>query len=262
LEKFKDSFFVKTLKSIKHNPLATLSIVLFDVLFIATVAAFYKLINYLLSKTPAGTSAALLTYYLVLTLLYYLVLILIYSFFKHIIISYIKSFFRKTKIDFRRLKKFYLLNLVIFVAFFTAFLILNTTLLISAKAEYAPYIFLIINFILFLLTYIFMNISHTLFSESEKPSLKKTIKGAFARLTKVKSYIGIFLVNALAVAIYFVMLYLAGHILKATIFSNYTVSLKYSDAYTAIFTLLTTLFFYLIVFFNRIYFYTIIRSRK
>jgi hypothetical protein len=261
LKKIKDRYFVKTLKLIKKNPKNILHIILFDILFLITIGFFYRLIEFLLSKTTANSSTIAIIIYLILTLLYYLILILIYSFFKYLVLNFIKSLFKQTKIDFKQLKKFYLLNLLIFVVFFITFLALNSLFLISAKQEYAPYIFLIINLSLFLIVYTFMNISHTLFSENFT-NIKEIVKKTFTIISKVPSYAGIFLINIIAIFIYFVIFYFIGLILKATIFKNYLTSIKYFTVYSTIFTIVTTIFFYLIILFNRIYFYNIARNKK
>ncbi len=259
---FKDSYFTKTLKLIKSNPRNILNIVLFDILFLAAVIIFYGLVGSLLSKPSPAISTTVLITYLALALLYYPILILIYSFFKYIVLDSITSLFKKTSLNFGRLKKFSMLNLSIFVVFFITFLVLNGVFLMGAKEGYTPYIFLAINTPLFLLTYIIINISHTLFSEYEKSGIKETIKKTFSIIAKVRSYIGIFLMDAAVIFIYFVVFYLIGVMLKATALQDYAAQVKYSNIYTLIFAILTSIFFYLVIVFNRIYFYNIIKSKK
>jgi len=171
-------------------------------------------------------------------------------------------FLTKTKIDFKQLKKFFLLNLLIFIVFFIAFLILNSVFLTGAKEEYRPYIFLTINLPLFLFLYIFINISHTIFSESLKPTIKETAKKTFTSITKVKNYIGIFLTDTIVILIYFIIFYFIGSILKATLFKSYAASIQYYNIYTIIFTITTIIFFYFIMLFNRIYFYNMTKNKK
>lgn len=257
---FKESYFVKNLKLIKKSPKNIFHIILFDILFIAVLGIFTRLVEFFFLESPLETSAVTITIYLILTLLYYLALVFVCSFFKYLILNSIKSLFKKTELSFVNLKKFYLLNLLIFIVFFMAFLILNSVFLLGAKQEYAPYIFLIVNLPLILITYIFMNISHTLFSESEKPIIKEITKKTFDAITKIKSYIGIFLTNIIAIIIYFTLFYFIGLILKNTLFKGYLASVKYYNIYTIIFSVITTAFFYFIIFFNRIYFYNIIKN--
>jgi len=257
---FKESYFVKSLRLIRNNPKNIFHIILFDILFLAAMGIFTKLVEFFFLKTPLETSAVTITIYLVLILLYYLALVFIWTFFKYLVLNSIKSLFKKTKLSFVNIKKFFLLNLLIFIVFFIAFFILNTTFLIGAKQEYAPYIFLIINLPLILLTYIFMNISHTLFSGSEKPIIKGITKKTFNAMSKVKNYIAIFFMNVIAIMIYFVIFYFVGLILKNTLFKGYLASVQYYNIYTIIFSVITTAFFYFIIFFNRIYFYNIIKN--
>lgn len=256
---FRDSYFVKTLGLMKDNPKDMINIVLFDFLFLVTASIFYWLVGFLFvgSKTA---SAIMITAYLILTLLYYLILILICSFFKYLVLNSLKSLFNKTKINFKKLKKFYLLNLLIFAVAFMAFLALNGTFLIGVKEEYAAYAFLVISVPLFLIVYSFLNISHTLFSETEKPKIKEIARKTFDLILKLKTYLGIFLTNLVLVAAYFIIFNLIGVILKATVFKSYLVPAEYYNIYTIAFGIIMTLFFYFIFFFNRIYFYNIIKN--
>ena len=256
---FRDSYFAKTLGLMKGNPKNMINIVLFDFLFLATASIFYWLVGFLFVGAKTA-SAIMIIVYLILTLLYYLILVLICSFFKYLVLNSLKGLFNKTKINFKKLKKFYLLNLLIFAVAFMAFLALNGTFLIGVKEEYAAYAFLVISVPLFLIVYIFLNISHTLFSETEKPKIKEISKKTFELILKLKTYLGIFLTNLVLVAAYFIIFNIIGIILKATVFKSYLMPAEYYNVYTIAFGVIMTLFFYFIFFFNRIYFYNIIKN--
>ena len=265
--KFKESYFVKTWGLIKKNPKNSLLIILFDVLFLASVSVLYGLISSLISEDIEATKAIMLVY-LVLILLYYLGLVFLYSFFKYLVLNSIKSFFEHFQTKFKLLKgreffaglkKFYLLNLLTFAVFFTGFLILNSLFLMSTKQEYAPYIFLTINLPFFLILYIFINISHTLFSEFKEVGMKEVVRNTFRTVAKIKAYAGIFLMNIAAIIVYFIVFYFIGLVLKATIFKGYMVSIQ---PYNMIFAIITNIFLYLILFFNRIYFYNVIKNKE
>jgi len=258
--KIKDSYFAKIWKLIKDNPKNMFQIVLFDFLFLVTAGIFYWLTGLLLSVAPKTASGTVIVFYLILTLMYYLILIFLCSFFKYLILDSLKSLFRKTKLEFNNLKSFYLLNLLIFFVFFMAFWVLNGVFLIGVREEYAAYVFLIISTPLFLAAYVFVNISHTLFSEAEKPKIKEIVSRAFNSALEAKKYSRIFLTNIVLIAVYFIGFYLIGSVLKATVFRGYLVPSWYYDAYTTGFGIITTLFFYFILFFNRVYFYDIINS--
>ncbi len=260
MKKIRESHFAKTFGLMKDNPKNMLHIILFDILFLATMSVFYKLTEFFFLRTLPEISVTTTIIYLILTLMYYLALILIYSFFKYSILNSIKSLFKKTKGGFDNLKKFYLLNLLIFVVLFMAFLVLNGVFLIGVKEEYAAYALLIISVPLFLIAYIFMNIGHTMFSEAEKPRIKEIARKAFNLVFEVKRYWGIFLADAVLIIAYFTVFYLIGVALKATVFKSYLTPAKYYDIYTMGFVIITTLFFYFIFFFNRIYFYNIIKK--
>lgn len=267
LKKLKESYFVKTCGLIKKNPKKISRIVLFDVLlalfcglFLVIMGFFSKFITPLISELSTKIPAGFIILFVILYPLIFLFLIpvFIYSSFKYLILKSLKSLFKKIKIELKGLKKFYLLNVFIFFMFFAISFILNIAFLISAKQEYKPVVFFAINIPLFLIFYIFTNINHALFSESGKSSIKST----FNLLAKVKSYAGVILANIIAVIVYSFIFYLIGSILKSTLFKGYLASVRYYNIYTVIFAIITTLFLYLIVFFNRIYFYNIIRNRR
>jgi len=260
LKKIRDSYFAKTFGLMKDDPKNMFHIILFDFLFLAAIGAFYKLTEFFFLKTPPEISVTTAIIYLILTLMYYLTLILIYSFFKYSILNSMRSLFKKTKHDWSNLKKFYLLNLLVFVALFMAFLVLNGVFLIGVKEEYAAYVFLIISVPLFLIAYIFMNISHTMFSEAEKPRIKEIVRKAINLVFEVKRYLSIFLADVVLIIAYFTVFYLIGLALKATVFKSYLAPAKYYNIYTMGFGIITTLFFYFIFFFNRVGFYNIIKN--
>ncbi|MBL7054595.1 hypothetical protein ISS05_02470 [Candidatus Woesearchaeota archaeon] len=262
MKNFKDSYFVKTLKLTKKEPKTVFYIILLDLLFLAAISIFYKLVEFFFLKTPPEISTATTTLYLIVTLAYYLILILIYSFFKYSVLNSISSMFKKTKLSFIHMKKFYLLNLSIFAVFMVAFLLLNGTVLTGTKEEYRAYIFLITNLPLLLVFYTFMNISHTIFSESKNSGIKETVKKTFTEISKIKNYLGVFLTNTALIIVYFTMFYFIGLILKYTLFKSYSAAAQYNNTYSIIFTVITTIFFYSVILFNRIYFYSIIKNKK
>lgn len=258
MKKSKQNYLKKTFSLIKNNPKIFFYIVIIDILFLGVLNLFYKLTDFLILKDTTEISKIIVIFYLVITVLYYLLLVLIYSFFKYIILKKIKLLSGKIKTGF---KKFYLLNLLIFVVFFAAILLLNPIILLSVKEQYRPYVFLIINLPLFLIAYIFMNISHTIYSESKKTIIKDIIKKTFGFMGKIKNYIGIFLADIIAIVAYFMIFYLIGSLLKITVFKATFGATAYT-IYETIFVIITSIFLYLIIFFNRIYFYSIVKDKN
>lgn len=264
MKKKKQSYFKDSLSLIKSNPWPSLKIVLFDILFVLSISLLYFVISFIISFNfdPFNISNQMVVTYLVVFLIYYLILFFLYTFFKFIDLNIIKSLLKKSSSDYERLIKFYYLNLGICFSMFITFLVLNIVFLIGSRQEYAPYIFMIINIPLFLIFYTFMNVSHSIFSGSKDVNLTKIILKTFNFIKQPKKYIGIYINNAFVITFYFIFFYLIGLILKATVFQDIVASYNYFVWYSTFFVILTTIFFYLIIYFNRIYFYIIIKDLK
>ena len=259
--KLRNNSFIGTLNLIKSNPQQILKIIMFDILFLISVKVLYELITVLIPKDLTGKTQTMVITYLGIIILYYLAFLFVYSFCKRKILKTIKQLFEKKKINkYTSLKQFFSLNLVIYVMFFIIFILINALVVVSAKQGIQQVLFIITNVPMLLLFYSFMNISHTTFSESKKLKLGQNIKSSFIIMKKFGKYFKLFLMNLAAIIVYFIFYALFGLLLKITIFSSSEMVVKYNDIYVTAFVIITTLFFYLIVLFNRIYFYKTVKN--
>lgn len=259
--KIKRNNFIEAFNLIKSNPKEIFKIIIFDILFLISVKVLYELIELLMPKNITEISPGNGIMLLIMILLYYIAFLLVYSLCKRMVLKIIRQLFNKKVIKkFGTAKSFFFLNLVIYVMFFLIFILINSLVVLSAKQEMQSIVFLIINIPLFLLFYYFVNFSHTSFAQSEKIRLSSNLKESFRLLGKFKEYAKLFLINLGAVIAYAIIYFLIGSLFKITLFSSRTMVAKYNNIYVASFVIITTLFFYLILLFNRIYFFKIVKN--
>lgn len=256
IKKIKRSYFAKTFNLFKKNKDSMFMILIFDIWFLATIAISAKIAEFLgksLFKQPLQFYSA--TPLIIFAVGYYIILVLIYSFFKYFVLNYVKRMFIKVKTDIKRFRSFFLLNLIIAITLFVIFIALNGVLLLNVKREVAPYIFLLILVPFAFFFYAIINIAHSLFINliNTKDVLRKTIKITF---TNIKSYAGIYLSSIIIFSIYYFIYYIVALALKNT--SSYIV---YYSIYLKIFIVLTGIILYIMIFFNRVYFYLIIKEK-
>ena len=255
-KRLKNSYFVKTFLLLKKNPDNLFLIFILDIWFAAALLLSSKL------ATIVGKAVFTqpLQFYSIMPLItfavgYYLVIIIIYSFFKYFVLNYLKNMFEKVKTDFKRLGSFFLLNFTMVFFLFIIFIALNGVFLLNVKPQLRPFVLLLINVPLTFFSYAVINIAHSLFINSAniKDVLIKTIKITFAN---IKSYAGIYLSSVIIFAVYYFVYYGSMLLLKNT--ASYMI---YYSAYLKIFIVLTGIIAYIIIFFNRAYFYLIIKEK-
>lgn len=257
--KIEGSLFVKSLKLLKSNPSSAGLMILFDALFLSTFFATFRIFAYFaenlgLPQVPSSIFAVL-----VLSIIYYLLIILAYSFFKCGIFDFMKSLFEKSEISFRRLGKFYLLNIVIAGIFFFFFLLLNF-LLASIKEAYRPIVFPAFAAPISVLMYILTNTTQSLFYEghSINDALRKGLRLTF---TKIKLYS-----TVLAVMLTASILWLAvsafGYLLNFIGYRSYAIYQAIYRFYgnKSIILAVFTILFYFVFFMNRITFYRMVKE--
>ena len=250
----KKRVFFNSLNAIRENKKSLLYIVIIDVIFFAALFVLGQVFNAISYSVSMQQTYMLL----LLAVFYYLALLFIYSFFKYIILYLIKSSFGKNKLEFDRLGKFYLLNIVIFVILSLVFFLLSL-LAASIKQGIAPYASLLILLLFSVFAYALVNISQVLFSEG------KGLGGSFGLAAKylgrLNNYYGIYSVIVAVFAIIFSLFGIFGNLLKITLFQDYNSLLKYGDIYTIIFVHAVGIILYLAILFNRYYFYNIIKEK-
>ena len=133
--------FIKTLNLIRKGKKNLFLIVLFDVLFLAAIYGIVTLFSYIppLTNVFAG---------ILLSIFYFLLLVFAYSFFKYNILEYVVSFVRKKESDYKLLKEFYILNLLIFAPILVILLLINILLVLLLKTQSLPIISSIISSLL------------------------------------------------------------------------------------------------------------------
>ena len=252
--KIKGTYFAKTYNLYLKNIKDLLIVFIFDVLFLLALSLFTKLtedfalsMQYSLQISP--TKAALFLF------LYVLIIIFLYSFFKYIVLHRIKGIFKKEKFGFERLRQFFILNLIIIFSLVIIYFLLNWIFLVNAKPQSRSFVFIAIHLPYIFFSYAFLNIAHYMFldTKSIKAILRKSFQITF---TKIKSYTGIYLSDIVIFTIYIVLFYIVGSIVKKS-----PSNLLYFPLYQKIFIILTGLVLYKIIFFNRLYFYLIIREK-
>ena len=253
LEIKKGAFF-NTLNLINNNKKSLFYIVVADVIFLAALFLLGQVFSAISFSVAATQTYKLLS----LAALYYMALLFIYSFFKYIVLSFIKSSFAKSKLEFSRLWKFYLLNILVFLILFLAFFLLSLTAA-SIKQGIAPYISLLILLLFSVFAYAFANMSQILFYEGR--SIGNSLQLGAKALTKIKHYYGVYLVIIAAFAIVYLLFSIFGNLLKITLFQDYASLLKYGDVYTIIFVHAVGIILYIAILFNRYYFYSIVKEK-
>ena len=193
-----------------------------------------------------------------LSIVYYLILLFIYSLFKYIVLFFVNSSFKENKIDFNKLGKFYLLNIIIFLILFFVFFILSA-LASSVRVGIAPFASLLILLIFSLFAYAFINIIHVLFKEGK--NISESLKFGIKFLGKLRSYYGVYLVIIITLGFIFLLFGFFGNILKLTAFQEYDNLLRYGNLYQITFVHSVGILFYISILFNRFYFYNIIKEK-
>jgi len=228
-----------------------LLMVAIDLVFLSIVYIFGRSIGSLFPSDPTkligmfGTPGKVLAFLLFYLVVYHLIIIFIYSFFKLGILSIIKGLFVKERFAFRRLGKFYLLNVINYSLLFIVFLVLAAILSFIFKQEILKYVLMVVAVISAFFAYAFININHSLFID-HKRVFKRSLFLCFKRINK---YIPVYVFSVLIALVYGVVIFLL-----FLLFKNF----RYDGS--AIMSVFTLIYFYLVLAFNRIYFYVIVKE--
>jgi len=245
-KRFRESLFLKSLKLIIKKPQNLLYFILFDLLFILAVYALSKIFSYV--PVPKSFSIALLY-----SLLNFTIFVFVYSFFKYAVLDYIVSFMKKTEFSFKRLKDFFMLNVLLFLVFSIVMVLVNMILVFSVKQEYMQIFLSVVSIIVFIFIYTLMNISHSFFV------LGSTWKESFFRANsvvfkKMKKYLPVYGFSILVLIIIMLIGNLVFVLLKPLMQSKV---LNFYQVYMTVYYIVTMLFMYALHIVNRLYFYLI-----
>jgi len=258
-KRFSESSFLRVFNIIKKNKNTYLYTIMIDFIFIALTVFLGKYFSTLVPTDPTKlmeffkTSTNLLLFVIIYPIAYYLFIIFLYSIAKLSILKLIKQLYDKTNLNLKGLGKFYLLNILIFLIFSLTALIIFGILAWLLQRSFLKYIViaLLIPFLFFL--YSTVNISHTLFISGQRNRLiRKSLNTAF---NKIPQY-GMFIVWSTILILIYLIFYNFIHLLfRFTLFTNEQILTAYYAPYMKIFSIISLIFLYLVIAFNRIYFY-------
>jgi|TARA_B100002003_G_scaffold244179_1_gene269776 hypothetical protein len=264
-EEFKNSLFVRVFRLIKLNKKLFFLTLMFDILFIASLYFTSQLIT--LALTPRiesiarffGLPVLVLLFALLFSIGYICLLIWLYSFFKYNILDLIKSMKQKTESGFRRLKSFFLLNLIMLVVGFVSFFLIGLMFL-GIKSQYLPIVYLIVIIPTVLTFYSFINFAHSYFVLKHL-SVKGALKHSLKRISKLSSYYKIYLITLGYILAYLAVYFLIALLMKNIVLDKYKL-LGFLPIYVNVFTVITLIVFYFIIAYNRIYYYLIVEGEE
>ena len=258
-KRFLESYFLRVFDIIKKNSNICLYTIILDFIFLALIMSVGKYFGSIIPSDPQQlmdilkSSTNLLLFVFLYPTIYYLFVIFVYSIAKLSIFNLIKSLYEKNRFTLKGLGKFYLLNIMLFVILFFSGLVLWAILALIFKSDFLNYIILILLIPFLFFCYSIVNISHTLFI---KNGGKKIIRKGFnIAFNKIKRY-GMFIIWDLAIILIYLIFYNLIHLIfRLSIFSNEQILASYGDIYLKIFNIISLIVLYLIIAFNRIYFY-------
>ena len=250
--------FIDSLKLAKSNLNKAGSMILFDALFIVSFFGLQNLFTYFAQSLVIEKTLMFGLILLIFTLIYYLLILLVYSLFKYILLDFIKSLFEKTEFSFKRLGQFYSLNIIISGIFF-AIIIMFNFLLASIKQTYAPYVFIVMAIPYFIILYLTINISHSLFYEgfSIKEAINKGFKLIFTKIKIYRATIFMLILSALLLWLIFIG---SGYLISLLASKNYSLYLSSYGYMKHISIVIFYVVFYFVILINRISFYNICRK--
>ena len=252
-KRFVNSTFLSTLIKIEENKRTYLHTILIDFIFLALFLSIGRYIGSLIPSDPQQllsifkNSANLLVFAIAYPIIYYIFIIFLYSTTKLAILRLIS----KKQVSMKKIGSFFLLNLYIYLTFIIVGLLGMSVLGLIFKREFLKYILLalLIPFIFFL--YSILNIAHTKFIKQETKLFRKSFKTTFK---KIKTY-GTFILWNISIALAYLLVYNIIHIiLRYTLFANKNILTLYGGIYVQTFNIISLIFLYFIISFNRIYF--------
>lgn len=239
------SNIVKTLRLAVDNPGIMLFILFIDLVFLV-------LLNGLLFATNMLYSLYQENYILMIVvgLLYAVILLLLYSFSKFLVLCLIRKSISKAKLSFSSFWRFLAMNAIFF------FLLLLILLLAAGIVEFnvqeglKKYIIDTMIALVLVIFYLFLNISHSLFSES--PLVFSSIKSGFSSLVKVRLSLAVIAIAASGFAVYFGIAYILSLLLGEAL--TKAGSQQY-NLFSVLVIVFTFIYFYALMAFNRLYIY-------
>ncbi len=234
-------------------------IVLFDILFIfsvyvilSTAGLFFNLTTFTLVRQSLGLFT---NYLLILSMLIYVALLLFsVTFFRYSIVDVINNKL-KTKLDLKRVFKLYLLNLSIFLIFFTFITITINILLFALRADFYPYFRDAITVLTILVCYLAYNFIVAEFFISKQLKIVERVKDVFKIIFSMilLKLSALYITFIIFLGIFIILYFISNTIMAFTLFRDSNIYLKYYPLYIDIFAWIAYIFVYLAIYFNRFY---------
>jgi len=249
--KLKKSFMNETFKSIIKKPSFILYSVLFDGLFALIVYEINVLMETIL---PGMTTGAALTVMFVRLL----TIVFAASLFKLLILDEIGSVFRDKNTGLKRLPEFYFLNLAAWSVFILLILAINTGIVFIFRQEYVQTAGSVMIVLVFLIIYLVLNVIHSMFGLGK--DLKKSLKGFMISFSRIKSWLPVYGLGLAVFAAYLLVYSLIG--ILTSLFIGADASFAFLSGYMKVAAIMSMAIVYLLIVFNRAYFYLIAKKQK
>ncbi len=262
---FFNSYLFKTLKKLKNNfHLYSCTIVL-DLIFLAVVLLMGKYLSLLLPLEPEelypvmSSPTKLIFLIFVYPVVYYLFLIFIYSIMKLIVLGIIKKSFERSKLKLRRIFRFYLLNLSIFIIFSFVGIVSLVLIKILFENVFYRYILTLLSIVYLFFFYSTIQISNIIFIKFDKTKLRRLLRDSFFIVFKKIMKYGTYLCWDIVGIFLYLLFYNIVHVIfRAFVFSNKELIIRYAPSYLRVFNIVSLVFVYFMLAFNRFYLYAII----
>ncbi len=265
-EAFKNSVFLDTYRHLRKNPKTLFKMLLFDVLFVASIMLANLFFNLVFPKNPetfvslVQTSKIFLFVLIFLLLVYFLILLFIYSVFKYLNLDLLQSLEKKTKLDLKEIWKFFKLNIFDAIFVSLSFILLSIILLSIFKQQFLTFVGILFGIpFVFIMGYL-PQISHIVFTKEK--AAWKNFKESFSLLfNNIPSLILVLVFVVVCVLIFGAFYYLVTFIVGVTLLNDYASFVAYGEIYKGIFVFLLAVALYAILSFARAYLYFIIRRK-
>lgn len=234
---------LETVKYALNDHFLFVSMLLFDFLFLLFIGLIMVLTKNMFTITQP--------FALYMLLAYYLLIIIAYSFFKFIILRLIRKMVNKDRFSFRGLVGFFSLNFIVLNALLVIFLAFSAAAYSVVAEEYQAYIVRAIFLAVVVMAYPLVNLAHSFFMQHL--SVKESIIKGLRMFRKASMHMHIYAFSILAAAAYLLVYASIAWVLKSLFFGDAV--LEYNNTYITIFFVISLLAFYVILAFNRIYFY-------
>lgn len=248
LDWLRSTLFYRSWLDVKSHQKAFWLTLLFDLLFLISSYAGSKALGFFtpgLLDLLQGQRAVALSVGAIYILGFILLMTFIYSLFKYLILNELSETLHKRKTDYRALKQFFFLNIMILIAGLIDYFILQFLFSLVPRYFILMIAILVAYFMVILMFYAFIHICHAAFVSNK--NAWQSFKRGLALFFKFKPWVSVIFSSLLLMILFYAAYYLVALIVKGII-------MQYYGVYVGLFTLLSTAMIYLLNAFNRFYF--------